>query len=192
VEHKACTHCGAVKPLSGFTPRPSRPSGYQSWCRACVQANARKWIAGRPDRAALYGRRWRDANREQVLAKCKAWNAAHPERIRAKKREWNAANREMVRAQNHARRARAKNARGTATAAQIAARWSMWGGQCYVCGSVATATDHVIPLSRGGTHWPANLRPICKHCNCVKWTKDWRQYIVKERGTPAKMIRSTT
>ncbi len=53
----------------------------------------------------------------------------------------------------------------------ISMRWAMWGGLCWVCGVKAEATDHVIPLSRGGTHWPANLRPICKVCNSSKNAK---------------------
>ncbi len=53
----------------------------------------------------------------------------------------------------------------------IAWRWAMWGGLCWVCGVKAEATDHVIPLSRGGAHWPANLRPICKVCNSSKNAK---------------------
>jgi 5-methylcytosine-specific restriction endonuclease McrA len=47
----------------------------------------------------------------------------------------------------------------------------MWGNKCWVCGEKATATDHVKSLFRGGSHWPANLRPICKPCNSKKGRK---------------------
>jgi len=57
---------------------------------------------------------------------------------------------------------------GYTTPEHIAGRWAMWGDRCYLCGDPATATDHVIPLSYGGTHWPANLRPICTWCNSSK------------------------
>jgi 5-methylcytosine-specific restriction endonuclease McrA len=65
-------------------------------------------------------------------------------------------------------RARKRSAKGTATAEQIAARIAMWGGRCYLCGDQATTLDHVIPLVRGGTNWPANLRPACWPCNLGK------------------------
>lgn len=54
------------------------------------------------------------------------------------------------------------------SAAALAARWAMWGGKCWMCGTFATATDHVKPLCKGGSNWPANLRPACKPCNSRK------------------------
>ena len=62
------------------------------------------------------------------------------------------------------------NAAGTSytTAEKVDARCEMWGRTCYLCGAPMQAIDHVIPLTKGGTHWPANLRPICKSCNSKK------------------------
>lgn len=66
------------------------------------------------------------------------------------------------------RRARKIGASGAADASAIAARWSMWGGQCWMCGALASATDHVKPLAKGGSNWAANLRPACRSCNSSK------------------------
>src|ERR1035437_403930 len=66
------------------------------------------------------------------------------------------------------RRARKLGAEGTATVAQIAARWAMWGGKCWMCDDIATATDHVKPLALGGANWPSNQRPICTSHNSIK------------------------
>jgi 5-methylcytosine-specific restriction endonuclease McrA len=30
------------------------------------------------------------------------------------------------------------------------------------------AVDHVKPITKGGSHMPANLRPICGPCNSLK------------------------
>ena len=55
------------------------------------------------------------------------------------------------------------------TQEQQDARWSMWGGCCWMCGIAgATEEDHVKPLSAGGSHTLSNLRPICKSCNASK------------------------
>lgn len=55
------------------------------------------------------------------------------------------------------------------TQEQQDARWALWGGRCWVCGIAdATEEDHVKPLSAGGWHALANLRPICKSCNARK------------------------
>lgn len=69
-------------------------------------------------------------------------------------------------------RIRKTRARGIATPEQIANRRAMWGGLCYMClSALGTTLDHVIPLIRGGTNWPANLRPACLACNLRKGTR---------------------
>ncbi|MHA7191119.1 HNH endonuclease [Arthrobacter sp. MDT2-16] len=55
------------------------------------------------------------------------------------------------------------------TPEQLAERFSMWGGRCWMCGIAdATQTDHVKPITKGGAHYLANLRPICHSCNASK------------------------
>lgn len=76
-------------------------------------------------------------------------------------------------------RGRKRRAKGFdyTTADHIKARCEMWGDRCYLCGAPMQAIDHVIPLAKGGTHWPANLRPICRTCNSKKrdrWPYDLR------------------
>jgi 5-methylcytosine-specific restriction endonuclease McrA len=50
---------------------------------------------------------------------------------------------------------------------------------CHICGKKtdprksaphpkAPTIDHVIPLARGGTHEPSNVRLACRSCNCGK------------------------
>jgi 5-methylcytosine-specific restriction endonuclease McrA len=40
--------------------------------------------------------------------------------------------------------------------------------------------DHVIPVSKGGTGWPANLRPACGRCNLAKSARNWRFMMLPE------------
>lgn len=56
----------------------------------------------------------------------------------------------------------------------------IWSGPCAYCGDLAPdQVDHVIPLSRGGTHDRANLVPACKPCNMDKLDftlEEWREW----------------
>jgi len=88
----------------------------------------------------------------------KAWVAANPERWKQHKKKATAI--------YYGRR---RNAPGHATTDQVAARWAYYGDRCWMCREPATQTDHLIPLSRGGSNWPANLRPACGPCNRRKW-----------------------
>ena len=36
---------------------------------------------------------------------------------------------------------------------------------CAVCGAGAAEVDHVVPLGRGGSDEPANLRSLCRACH---------------------------
>lgn len=36
------------------------------------------------------------------------------------------------------------------------------------CGNTATTVDHIIPVARGGTDDPENLRAACRACNARK------------------------
>jgi 5-methylcytosine-specific restriction endonuclease McrA len=50
-------------------------------------------------------------------------------------------------------------------------RMEFFDFKCSYCGGPFEEVDHAIPLSRGGSNWPANLRPACKSCNRRKFTK---------------------
>lgn len=94
----------------------------------------------------------------------------------AKTKKWRKENPDKYRALVFARRGREKNALGFATAEQIWWRKHFYSNKCWMCGSTATTIDHVIPLSKGGTNWPANLRPACLPCNTRKQAKIlWRR-----------------
>lgn len=54
------------------------------------------------------------------------------------------------------------------TAEQLQQRLSMYGGRCWICGGPGSDADHVKPLSKGGPHILANLRPACRSCNSRK------------------------
>jgi 5-methylcytosine-specific restriction endonuclease McrA len=149
-------------------------------------AYGRAWVAANRQKVLDSQRAWRASRREEHLARRRALYQVHAEELRAKRRAYGEAHRkeeaardaaylvahpEIFRANARRRRARLAGLVRHATLDQIAARWAMWGGKCWMCGATATCTDHVKPLSRGGSDLAANLRPACKPCNSRKATK---------------------
>lgn len=57
-------------------------------------------------------------------------------------------------------------------------------GPCMACGSTESIQmDHIIPLSRGGSHGIGNLQPLCKPCNISKnarFMTEWRKSVGKK------------
>lgn len=42
------------------------------------------------------------------------------------------------------------------------------GHTCAVCGAYGDTVDHIVPLALGGRRYdPANLRVLCRRCNCT-------------------------
>ncbi len=101
---------------------------------------------------------WRDANKDHLTAYAAAWIAANPEAYKASRFE-----------RKSRRRAIAKAAtRSRLSVAQIKARMAYFGNKCWICGGPFEHVDHVKPLSKGGPHILANLRPSCASCNLHK------------------------
>lgn len=67
------------------------------------------------------------------------------------------------------RYARLRAAAGAASKEQVDARMAFYGGVCWICReATADCVDHVKPIAKGGSKWPANLRPACTPCNSRK------------------------
>jgi 5-methylcytosine-specific restriction endonuclease McrA len=149
---KLCSRCGETKPLDAFAPRRNRPNGRQTWCRQCKSEVSREY--------------WQKTHAAR-LETSRRWRAEHPTYFR----DWARANPDKILAKMQRRRARHKEAEGRASGEAIAARIAFYGGRCWMCGEDADTLDHVIPLARGGSNWPANLRPACRRCNRQKGTR---------------------
>lgn len=141
------------------------------------------------------------ANREKYLAKQAEWRRDNPEtarertarskarnpetgrryrkehakRLAEKNAAWRSKNRELWNSYSRVRRANLSGQ--TVSQGKLEARVDYWGRKCWVCGGAYEALDHVKPVSAGGPHLAANIRPICKSCNSRKsarWpTGDW-------------------
>lgn len=140
------------------------------WCSESCRTKARH--AADPDRA----RRKMAARRER-----------YPEQSQAYLLEWRSANKERVLhyAKNATHKRRAQKAASGGTGISFSA-WNRliarFRGRCAYCdqpprpGEILEQ-DHVVPLSRGGTHSEGNILPACDTCNVRKNDRlivEWR------------------
>ena len=143
--------------------------------RAAHLAESLAYRVANAERRRIYQAAYRTAHPEVM----REWLAANPGRGHANAVAWHAAHPGANRAYIRNREARKLGAAGTCTEEQAAARWSMYGGRCWMCGGTATDDDHVKPLStrrmppgsKGGSNWAANIRPACGPCNSRKHDK---------------------
>jgi 5-methylcytosine-specific restriction endonuclease McrA len=160
-----CLHCGKLAAYSGR----GRPPTYCDDCRHLVQrlwykrnkASVLAYNQSRrlPGSRAEESRRYRERHRERLNEQSRLWRQANPEKRRERSRRG-----------ARMRRARLRQALVVPFAPeQLQQRLSMFPG-CWLCGGPKDEVDHVKPLSKGGAHALANLRPICAPCNREKGT----------------------
>lgn len=119
--------------------------------------------------ARARGRRHYHRHREKYREKY----AAEREARRQQKRAYNAQNPGVGRAATRKRRARKRGA-DQAQHIDPLVVLEMTDGMCGICGHdldpINYEIDHVIPLSRGGTHTYDNVQAAHRMCNRVKFT----------------------
>ena len=208
---KICARCKCPKPIGDFNKNSLKPDGLQIYCKVCkreyylanaevVKARSRRYYASNTESVNKKNKARYRKNKDKYLAACRTYYLENKPKIQAYYKEYAKNNRARVAAHKYAyrernpekyqvyaenRRSRKALAPGFCTPDQWQARWDLYGGKCYLrldgCTINATAIDHVVPLSKGGTNWPANLRPICNHCNSVKSDRSLKQ-LRRENG----------
>lgn len=120
---------------------------------------------------------WKEQNKDKLLA----YREQNKDKLAAAKLAWKHNNRARFRAYRLARKLKYKNVRGKTSVKQLAARMEFFGNVCAYCGGAFEHIEHGIPLCRGGTNWPANLRPSCADCNAKKGTKTVAEFLALKR-----------
>lgn len=186
-----CSSCEAMKPSEDFYSNKATKRGYDGICKDCLNARReRSQVTIR-----LNAKMSRERNRDKRLARKRADYRRNRERSIEAGRRWRKENPEksrmLIRAQNSARYARIKSASGRSSSLDMQARWDYYGGKCWMCGATATDSDHVKPLAKGGSNWPANIRPACRSCNRSK-SAAWPYplEVARGRSTPRREVTS--
>ena len=95
-EHKRCSKCGEVLPITDFHKNPNMAKGRLHQCKKCVSEACRIHREKNRERINAQKREHYQANRERIRAEQTAKRRANPEYYRERGRKWRAANREHV------------------------------------------------------------------------------------------------
>jgi len=125
---------------------------------------------------------WRIKNLDKARAhNRKSWHKNREVNLQRKK-VWNQNNKDKILEKEHRRRALVNNCTTYKITKKDLRRIKR--GPCMACGSTESIQmDHIIPLSRGGSHGIGNLQPLCKPCNISKnarFMTEWRKSVGKK------------
>lgn len=191
---RVCTKCKEDKPDDQFY---RRNNGFRAACKTCTNAQNKTWHQRNPSKQLEYNRRYAEIHPDRIRAAGKRWREKNPDKIleatrkrqydpnrprdreydRRYARAWNAANPEKRRLTQHKYRARKMaNKVGNVTLEEARA---ILRRPCMYCGARAEHLDHVVPISRGGSHSVGNLAPACAQCNLSKRNRfviEWKAF----------------
>lgn len=139
------------------------------WDETYARAKSRR--ESNRDAYLAAGRARYEANRELMLEQMRLAYLADPEPKRAAVKAWRKANPLSRNEMEMRRRAKMRGTQiGPVNYAEILAAHGM---VCHICGNAIAVRsdlhfDHVVPLSRGGTHTADNILPAHATCNMRK------------------------
>lgn len=160
---KYCSKCDSILPISEF-------GGNNKYCRPCNAAYSRD----RYQHDEAFRNNKRSINNAWVSKNCLEKSDWHAKELRRK----------LLR----------RNAIGTYTIEQWNKSLDYFNHACAYCGTTTDLTiEHIIPVSKGGTHYIYNLIPACSACNYSKNDRDimvW--YPSRPSYTEARLLRIHT
>lgn len=144
------------------------------------------YYANKEDRLA-FGKRYYYENKKKALAVRKAWRTTNSEHFAALTKKWRDENPIARRAIKQNYRSRELNADGFHTASDLEILWVLQDGICAAphCKRLlieSCSTDHIEPLSKGGSNWPDNLQLLCVPCNCEKKDRNMKEWLDARRA----------
>jgi 5-methylcytosine-specific restriction endonuclease McrA len=140
-----------------------------------ILENSQRWNDKNRDKLSEYYKDYYRRNKEKVLTYSKQYRQKNLEHLTQKSKEWKQRNKAKVRSYRAKRNFfKHKNGLFKISEKEIDRLLSK---KCYLCGEKDSEhIDHVIPLSRGGSHSIGNLLGACSACNLSKGAKLLIQY----------------
>lgn len=165
---KQCARCEKELPVSLFAVVSGR---VRSYCKECETNYNHELYWRDPERARAAARLDYERHTDERLQRAREWREANREWVENYQREYNEQHLEQKAAYTQRRRAEALGAPVVEEVDRVAII-QRDKSTCYLCGKLLgrreITLDHVIPLSRGGSHTAENLRVCCHTCNVRK------------------------
>lgn len=158
-----------------------------------LSARSADYHTSNRDRIAAQDKAYYGANREAISAKrraryhanpdvyraqCAARRATHREEAAQTAKSWREANRDRFMARIKQRKYRLRTATVADNPEETVAFVAMLRRDpCSYCGAPGGTIDHIVPLSKGGSHHSSNLAASCMTCNNKKKARSLLSFI---------------
>ena len=170
---KVCGSCKQELPTDHFHVRNASVDGLCSKCKTCSAIYLKKYREKNLESLNAKKRAYAQEHRAEAAERHKKWRHENKEHYNKKQAEWARNHPEWKRCLTRKRYALLKNSSGSHSADQIQRIYARQNNQCNYCGKGLEKghVDHIIPITRGGTNYAANLQILCVSCNTSKSNK---------------------
>ena len=177
---KYCPKCGKLKPRSDYYKDCTRKDGLRPYCISCLK----KYRNDNKERITEYNKMYRDTHKEKIQKHreehrddAKKYYQDHKDKLNKYSAIYQQTPKGKIAIKNtHHKRSQLKNKtakKDQPTAEQWEKIIDSQGGRCAICkcefmDSNLPTMDHIVPLSKGGSHSSDNLQALCVSCNSSK------------------------
>lgn len=177
---KRCGKCNVIKPLEDYNKKSENKfDGKRSDCKACHNADNKKWYKENAEHKAEYSKQYRQENKEQIAEYMRQYHEANKEQHAEYKRQWQRNNPDKMKTYRQRRRAKKRNLPNTLTGEQMTLMLQQQNNKCVISGkSDNLELEHFIPISWGvgGTTYE-NCYYLTKSLNRSKGNKNPFEWI---------------
>lgn len=165
--------CGYPPCGAHFTPRSGSGGNPQSYCQGlCQQRHYRQLHPQDKQKHRGVCRRYYRRHKKAENVRAYLHRRAHPESSR-------------IAARKSVHKRRLAKFHSSTPATLTRAEWEelifLYGGCCAYCEqpTKSLTQDHIVPLSKGGTHTADNIVPACLSCNSSKGNRSLEEFLRK-------------
>ena len=138
--------------------------------------NRTLWKKLNPEKVRAYQQKRYAKNRDRIISMSRAWAVKNKERAARILRRWKIENKPLMAAYSQRNKAIRRGCRTDCLVDNVIRSWrTMPSFVCWHCGNEFPINnlhvDHVIPVSRMGSHTVDNICASCSSCNLSKGAK---------------------
>ena len=166
---KTCVRCSQLLSLENFGKNRSRKDGLTTYCKPCISEVKKVFYQTNRSKLLARGAAYRNANSHKLESYHREYYRKNAELCKYRIKKWQAANKEKLIAYNSKRRLLVKSNLFFVSSKELS---RLLEEKCAYCKEAKSdSIDHIIPVSRGGSHSIGNLIGSCTPCNSKKRDK---------------------
>jgi 5-methylcytosine-specific restriction endonuclease McrA len=174
IQYKTCSKCKQTLSLESYSRQSKSKDGLQFQCKTCKKIGNRetmkKWREKNPQLHRDRNKKSRDADKQRATAaRARSYQKNKQKENQSSRLYYQRFPEKYREAASLRNRKKLVNGIFFVSASELK---KLYSSTCALCASAdSIEIDHIVPISKGGSHSIGNLQPLCRPCNRSKSDK---------------------